>query len=303
MKRVLVFLAILGLCATGAFAQTAAPTAPPAAATPSTGLLRYSGQLLDVQRGFAFFTTGDAFRLAPGVKIVDARTGAATAQLPATRTFARASFDGSGQIVELAISSKPLPAEATYLDAHKYAVAFSSPAPNPELDPNRPRTGPPGSAPRQSRIPLTGKIVPVRFLVRVPPNTKLSDPVYMSTDVAGWNATAIRMERVDGLHYAVTLPLRTGTEFAYKYTRGSWRSAERGRTGIEAPARSFFLDATEVGEPDTKLRDDVVYNWSDDNPGGGVNPISPDAIPTPFNSRPFGFPTPFPRVTPGPKRS
>lgn len=302
MKRLLVLLLTLGLCAAGASAQVPARTAPPAAATPSGEILRFSGQLLDVQRGFAFFTTGDAFRLAPDAKIVDAKTGAPTAAPPTARTYARASFDASGKIVVLAISAMPLPAEAAYQDAHKFAVALSSPAPNPDLDPNRPRTGPPGSTPRQSRIPLTGKIVPVRFFVRVPPNTKLSDPVYMSTDATGWNATAIRMERVDGLHYAVTLPLRTGTQFAYKYTRGSWRSAERGRTGLEDPARDFFLDATEVGEPDTKVRDDIVYNWSDDNPSG-VNPITPDAIPTPFNPRPFGFPTPFPKITPGPKRT
>ncbi len=128
----------------------------------------------------------------------------------------------------------------------------------------------------------------------------MTDAVYLATDVSGWNAQAIRMERFDALHYAVTLPLRTGTEFYYKYTRGSWQSSERGRNGIEQAPHRFFLGATALGEPDTQVRDDEVYNWSDYNPATGGRAIVPGATPTPFNPNPFGFPTPFPiRTAPG----
>ena len=267
----------------------------PATSTPSGALLVFAGQLLDVQKNFAFFTTGDAFRISPDAKIVDAKGAPATLAVT-TRRYARATFDASGSIVELQLSERAFPAEASYADPHKYAISASSPVPNPELDPNRPAfagTGPVG------RISLTGKVVQVRFFVRIPPTTRLNDPVYLSNDVSGWNAQAIQMNRVDGLHYAVTLPLRTGTQFAYKYTRGSWRAAERGRTGIEESPRKFFLNASEVGEPDSEVRDDVVYNWSDEIPGSGT-PVTPDTIPTPFNPRPFGFPTPFP--VPSPKK-
>jgi hypothetical protein len=106
------------------------------------------------------------------------------------------------------------------------------------------------------------------------------------------------MERIDGLHYAVTLPLRTGSDFTYKYTRGSWQASERGRTGIEENPRRFFLGASPFGEPDTQVRNDQIFNWSDFNPAGGSQPVSPGAIPTPFNPRPFGIPTPPSAPTP-----
>ncbi len=82
-------------------------------------------------------------------------------------------------------------------------------APNPDLDPNRPR----GQGAANSHYALTGKIVQVRFVVQVPPTTPMTDAVYLATDISGWNPSAIRMERLDALHYAVMLPLRTGTEF------------------------------------------------------------------------------------------
>ena len=279
---------------------TAPPTAAPATATPAGTVMSFTGELLDVQHDFVFFTSGDAFKLAPDAKIVNYDTKQPTTLAVTTRMFAQASFDGNGKIVTLALAKHPLPPGASYAEAHKFAVALSPPVPNPDLDPNRPHG--PGAA--NSHYALTGKIVQVRFVVQVPPTTPLTDPVYLSTDVSGWNAQAIRMERFDALHYAVLLPLRTGTEFYYKFTRGSWQSSERGRNGIEQAPHHFFLGASAYGEPDTQVRDDEVYNWSDYNPATGGQAIQPGATPSPFNPKPFGFPTPFPpRPTPpGTKR-
>ncbi|HTX03020.1 MAG TPA: hypothetical protein VMD07_05015 [Candidatus Acidoferrales bacterium] len=296
MRRLLLFVAAIALigAATPAPTWTPPPTAAPSTAAPTSGLLTFTGELLDMQHGFVFFTTGDAFPIAPDAKIINYDTKQPATQAPTTRMFAQATFDG-GKIVELAIAKHPLPPSASYAEIHKYAVALSPTVANPDLDPNRPRPG--GTV---SRIPLTGKIVQVRFVVQVPPTTPMSDAVYMSTDVSGWNPQATRMERFDALHYAVTLPLRTGTEFYYKFTRGSWQSAERGRTGIDEAPHHFFLGATALGEPDTQVRDDVVYNWADYNPAGGGQAIVPGATPTPFNPMPFGYPTPFPVRTPVP---
>jgi hypothetical protein len=283
--------------ATATPVRTATPVASATATprvTPSAKVAFYSGEVLDVQHGYIFFTTGDAFRLAVNVSVTDLETGKPLKTLPATKMYAEAIFDATGQIIALNVANHPLPSNAAYQVAmQKYAVALSSPVPNPELNPNRPRGGPAST----SRIPLTGKIVEVRFIVEVPPDTPLQDPVYLSTDVSGWNPQAIRMERVDALHYQVTLPLRTGTNFYYKYTRGSWQASERGRTGIEENPRHFFLGATPFGEPDTQVRNDEVFNWSDFNPAGG-QAIGPNSIPTPFNPMPFGFPTPPAAPTP-----
>ena len=286
-------VALVG-AATPAPLYTAPPTAAPATATPS-GVLNFTGELLDVQHGFVFFTSGDGFKLAPDAKIIDFDTKQPITPAATTRMYAQASFDNSGNIETLAISKKPLPTSASYADAHKYAVALSPTVKNPELDPNRPTEGS-----KASRFALTGKLVQVRFVVQVPPTTPMSDAVYMSTDVSGWNPEALRMERFDALHYGVTLPLRTGTDFYYKYTRGSWQASERGRNGIEQSPHHFFLGATALGEPDTQVRDDEVYNWSDYNAATGGQAIIPGATPSPFNPLPFGYPTPFPAHTPAP---
>jgi hypothetical protein len=289
------FVMLLG-AATPAPLYTAPPTSAPATATPAGTVLSFTGELLDVQHDFVFFTSGDAFKLAPGAQIINFDTKQPATLAVTTRMFAQAMFDDSGKIITLALAKHPLAAAASYADAHKFAVALSTPLPNPDLDPNRPH-GPGASS---SHYALTGKIVQVRFVVQVPPTTPMTDAVYLATDISGWNASAIRMERFDALHYGVILPLRTGTEFYYKYTRGSWQSSERGRNGIEQAPHRFFLDASALGEPDTQVRDDEVYNWSDYNPATGGQAIVPGATPTPFNPMPFGYPTPFPVHTPAP---
>ena len=270
--------------------QFATPTPAPKSGTPipePTGqVVFFAGEVLDVQHGYIFFTTGDAFKLAPGVSTVDIDNGR-PAPLPSTKMYAQAIFDANRQIVQLQVAHHPLPYnEARAVFAHQFAVALSPAVPNNDQAPL-----PPGaSALNTSRMPLTGKVVAVKFVVEVPPDTPLNDPVYLSTDVSGWNPQAIRMERIDALHYAVTLPLRTGTQFQYKYTRGAWTTEERGRNGIAGPPRKFFLGSSPVGEPDTAVRDDIVYLWADYNPGGGGSQIVPGATPTPFNPNPFNFP-------------
>ena len=90
------------------------------------------------------------------------------------------------------------------------------------------------------------------------------------------------MNRIDALHYRVSRPFASGTTFLYRYTRGSWRSAERGQNGLEVPARPFH-----VVNADVKSKNDIVYSWGD------ADQFAPDlgqAIPSPFNPVPFVVP-------------
>jgi hypothetical protein len=267
----------LGLPGGGLGAATPPPvtvpyiTPPPLSATatpkPSGQLVRYAGQLLDAQAGYVFFTTGDGFRLAPGVKIDDPAGGPTTLK-PATRVYARAAIDtGNGQIVELALSTRALPAEASYQDIRGFAIALSTQAPNPDLG------GGEG---------FNGKDVEVVFTVEVPPKTPFGDTVYLATDVSGWSATAIRMDRIDALHYRAQTRFRSGTHFLYRYTRGSWRSAERGQNGLEAPPRTFV-----VRNADVQSVDNVVYHWGDEDSSA---PDLGSSIPTPYQPIPFKTP-------------
>lgn len=263
----------------------ALPTLAPAAATPPgpvlpvptpvpTGVLvRFAGQILDVAGGFVFFTTGDGFRLAPQVRYVDYKTGGPTPLVAKTRTYARASFDPlNGLVVELALSRSPVPAEASYEDVRRFAVSASAPKTNPEL---------------AQKEGISGRPVIVTFTVLVPTSTQLSALVFMQTDQSGWAPNAIRLDRIDALHYRITLRLASGTNFLYRYTRGSTQSVEVGQNGLEIKPRTLF-----VQNLDAKNQDDIVYNWADTNPGAA--PPGPDTIPTPFNPNQQPFPVPFP---------
>ncbi len=261
--------------------QTPPPLSATATPSPSGTVVKWSGQILDDRAGFVFFTTGDGFRLDPSVKIDDAKTGGPTALVPQTRVYARAAFDsGNGRVVELALSKTELPNEAGYGDVKRFAVALSTPAPNPDL-------GRPGQG-------FNGRPVLVTFTVEVPPRTPFSDSVYLATDASGWSATAIRMDRVDALHYRISQTLASGTRLLYRYTRGSWRSAETDQNGLEVrpgPPKRLLV----VGNTDVESIQNIVYGWNDQNQQA---PDLGSTIPTPFNPVPFNTPP----LAPGARR-
>jgi hypothetical protein len=247
-------------------------TPPPLSATATPGpvgkLVRYSGQILDFRRGFVFFTTGDGYRVAPTLKVDDAKTHAATTLTATTRTYAVATFDsGSGKVIELGLSSVPLPSEGTFQDVHGFAIALSTPYPNPDLKPA------PG---------FDGKPVLVSFTAEVPPDTQFDAVVYLATDASGWSATAIRMDRIDALHYHVTRTFASGTKLLYRYTLGSWQSAEQGQNGMQVTPRSIVIH-----NGDVQSQHDVVYHWGQANE---FNPQNGEAPATPFNPIPFNTP-------------
>ena len=82
-----------------------------------------SGQLLAYQDGFVFFTTGDGFRVSQNVVIRDAKTGGSTAIKPAPRIWARATFDATGTVTELALSRTPLPPQGSFADVQRFEDA------------------------------------------------------------------------------------------------------------------------------------------------------------------------------------
>ncbi len=246
-----------------------------------------TGQLLAYQDGFVFFTTGDGFRIAPGIVIHDAKTGGSTKLAPAPRLWARATFDANGSVTELDLSRAALPPEGNFDDVTHFAVAASSPAPNPDLlaYANLATPVPGGGAP--TTVSYSGKPVLVTFIVQVPPTTPLTASVYISTDQSGWNAQAIPMDRVDALHYSITRRYPSGTIFNYLYDRGSLQSEEIAQNGLSRPPRKFV-----VPDADVRTVSDTVSAWQDQVPGS-INQQQPQIMPTPYN------PAPFPNLPPG----
>jgi len=243
-----------------------------------------TGQLLAYQDGYVFFTTGDGFRVAHDIVIRDAKTGSSTSIKPAPRVWARATFDASGTVTELDLSRSPLPPQGSLDDVARFAVAISSPAPNPDL-----LAYAPTPAPDQTPLPtqhFSGRPVLVTFIVQVPPVTPFTSSVYISTDQSGWVAQAIPMDRVDALHYEITRRYPSGTIFRYLYDRGSFQSKEVAQNGLDRAPRGFV-----VPDADVRVIRDTVYAWQD-QVNGGVNQAQPQVMPTPYN------PAPFPNLPP-----
>ncbi len=244
-----------------------------------------TGQLLAYQDGFVFFTTGDGFRAAPGLAIRSIN-GGPTTLVPAPRVWARAHFDPSGTITELDLSRDPLAQEGSFGDVARFAVALSSPVPNPDLLPSTPAPGQPLVAVQH----FSGRPVLVTFIVQVPPNTAFNASVYITTDASGWNPQAIPMDRSDALHYQITRRINSGTIFRYLYDRGSFQSQEAAENGLQRTPRQIV-----VTDADVRVIRDTVYAWTDAL--NGTFNQQPSALPTPYNPAPFpnlphGLPTP-----------
>jgi hypothetical protein len=234
---------------------------------PPANLLTYTGQLLDMRNNYVYFTTGDAFPAIDPLRIVSYETNQPTSVQPAAKMFARATFDpASHKIVELAITTKRLQITQDTTALIGYAVEKSNPDTAPEL-----HTG----------QAMTGRQVAVVFEVTAPPTTALTDNLYISTDASGWNPQAIKLDRVDAYKYRAQRYFASGTKFAYRVTRGTWNSVERGEDNLD-PAPHQFL----VREVDSLAARVTVYHWSDENPSAPQ--AGPNAIPTPYNSNPFG---------------
>jgi hypothetical protein len=253
------------------------------AAVPQT--IAVTGQLLAYQDGFVFFTTGDGFRAAPNV-VIRSINGGPTTLVPAPRVWARAHFDPTGTITELDLSLSALPQEGSFGDVASFAVALSSPVPNPDLLPGSPAPG----APLAAREHFSGRPVLVTFVVQVPPNTAFNASVYITTDVSGWNPQAIPMDRADALHYQITRRINSGTIFRYLYDRGSFQSQETAENGLQRAPRQIV-----VTDADVRAVRDTVYAWTDAL--NGTFNQQPNAAPTPYNPAPFpnlphGLPTP-----------
>ncbi|MBV8172174.1 MAG: hypothetical protein JO219_09635 [Candidatus Eremiobacteraeota bacterium] len=228
----------------------ASQTPPPDIAAPSpTPLpLLVNGQVIDIERGFIVFTTGDALRLAPDAQLLDDASGKPLASTPLPGMFAAATLDATnGLVTAVRFSHKPIErGTAVAQIPRQYVVQASTPAPNPELAP-----------PPAKYHSLSGETL-VRIVVEVPPNTPFTDDVFMTTDTGGWNPQAVKMQRQDALHFFIELRLRTGSEFHYLFTRGSWNSAERDRNGLERAPRDLVIEGSDLLSIDT-----TVYRWAD----------------------------------------
>ena len=229
---------------------TPSPSPSPSASTSaSTAPLIASGQIVDLERGYIVFATGDAFKLDPAVRITDDKTGAAPSYAIVPGIFGSITIDrASALVTDVRTSLDPLGEGIQIAQIPRALVSVaSSPQPNPDLAP----------PPVTLRSQLSNA-VRVTIDVEVPPETPLTDDIYMTTDSSGWNAQAIKMQRVNGRHFRIQVDLKGGTQFHYLFTRGSWQSVERARSGLARDPRTLFVPGG-----DSMVLDATVYRWAD----------------------------------------
>lgn len=230
----------------------ASPTPAPVASaspTPSAVPIVASGQIVDFERGYIVFATGDAFKLDPAARITDIKTGTAPSYAIVPGVFGTITIDQSTALVtDVRTSPDPLAEGIRIAQIPRALVSVaSSPKPNPDLAP----------PPETLRSQLSSA-VRVTIDVEVPPETPLTDDIYITTDSSGWNAQAIKMQRINGRHFRIQVDLKGGTQFRYLFTRGSWQSVERARSGLARDPRTLYVPGG-----DSMVLDTTVYRWAD----------------------------------------
>jgi len=234
----------------------------------------FAGQLLDIRNGYAFFTTGDAFKILPNVNVVDYFTGKPTTRVPDVKLYAKATLDpATSTVVQLAITTHYVPPDTEYAEVQGFAAKGSPLSAAPELN-----TG----------EHYTGKAVFVQFTVTVPTTTALTDNVFITTDQSGWSPNAYLMSRIDANRYRLTRTFASGTKFFYKFTRGTFASVEVNADGSDINPRPYT-----VHESVAQNVDKEVVRWADQSPTQQQN-AGPNGIPTPYNPNPFSSLPPNP---------
>jgi len=224
------------------------PPSAPATSVPSN-VGEYTGQVLDVERGYIVFATGDALRLAPDARFLDAATGTNREPSVQPGQYADVTLDQSGVVTTVRVSDDPIAAGRPVTDVPRQYVAQATPPfPNPDLIPSA------------TRYPVS-KLSPterVTITVQIPPQTPFADDIFISTDTSGWNPQAVKMQRIDGRRFRAIMDVLPGAQFRYLFTRGSWPTVESDQAGLRRSPRRL------VAEGGVALSvDSTVQRWLD----------------------------------------
>ena len=221
----------------------AASPSPTPSATPG-GV--YAAQAIDLERGYIVFAGGDALKIAAGAPVIDAGSGATAAFDPGM--YAQVTLDATGLVTMGRLAQAPITGAPETDVPRRFVVQASARFPNPDLIPP-PRMYPASKLTRLEQITIT---------VTEPPQTPFTDEVYIGTDTSGWNARAIRMQRIDGRRFRVTMEVAPGSQFHYLFTRGSWQTVETDAAGLRRAPRTLVAQGAA-----SLVVDASVQRWID----------------------------------------
>ncbi|MDE2571903.1 MAG: hypothetical protein KGM44_05190 [bacterium] len=191
--------------------------------------LQIHAQVLALQDHLLVLTSGDALRLS-------AELDPAVERQATPGRYVLISVDSDGVVRALKVGDRPFtrgiaPSEAP-------AALFATP----------PHAA--GAAGAENAY------VTVTLQVRVPASTPPGEAIYVSTAGGGWNANQVRCAQVDGVTWRCALQSSAGTSMAYRYTRGTWSTAETTPSGAEPPPHSL------TAREGLLVRDNVA-RWAD----------------------------------------
>jgi hypothetical protein len=158
-----------------------------------------SGEILALQDGYVFLTTGKAYQTLPNVPLNDASGAPVSGPLPLGAAVSL-TLDAEGRVQTITLATKDTSSMVSPIGARRSVVAIT-------------------------------------FTVRVPESTGLNDIVYLTSGESNWNPLAVRMDRVDAQHFRATITVTPGAQFRYLYTRGNSPTLERGANGLQRVPR------------------------------------------------------------------
>ena len=221
--------------------DAASPSAAPAPSPPAVLYVR--GQILSVGRSYVVFTTGDAVRLRAGTPVPAGTTLGSRVRV--------AIDEGTHDITAIERDPRlPRENEIEVADLPRDDVAVS---PKSAGSPAPPQLGMLRSSGAAARGAVT-----LTLEVTVPANTPPSDDVYVATARSNYSPSEIRMQRTSARRFTVSIALPAETTLKYQYTRGTYATIERDRSGGIAAPRE--LDALPHA-----ATDDTVVRWADLN--------------------------------------
>src|SRR5438552_10666388 len=89
------------------------------------------------------------------------------------------------------------------------------------------------------------KPVAIEFVITAPPETPADQPLFLSGSdgtLGAWDGAGVRLEKKDDGKYHASVELLSGIDHAFKVTRGTWGTVERGADGGETPNHTFTPD-------------------------------------------------------------
>lgn len=93
------------------------------------------------------------------------------------------------------------------------------------------------------------KVIPVEIEVAVPPETPADQTLFISGSapaLGNWEAAGVPLERGSDGIYRGKVEVTAGVDYAYKFTRGTWSTVEKGANGEEIEDRSLKCDGPQV---------------------------------------------------------